>query len=889
MMSARNSLNRLRTASARVLGAFSKRRRDRDLDEELGSHLDALIEEKSRQGMAPDQAKYAAQREFGGLQQTKEVYRDQRGLPFLDALLQDLRFALRSLRRQPGFSLAVVLILALGIGATTAVFSVVDRILFRSLPYPEDDRLVSFGVKAPFENLEFMLAPEYGVLRKQSVPFAAMTSLATSGDDCDLTEENPVRLSCVRVESTFLSTLGLHPALGRDFVPNDDLPNAPRVAILSHGLWRARYGSDPRVIGKILNLDDKPVEVIGVLPAVFEMPDLGTADMLLPEALDQSALDRNNPRILLRAFARLQPGVSIPQAAAALQPWFQDSLRFVPPQFRAEVSLHVRSLRDLQMANSRVGAWILLGAVAALLLLSCSNVANLLLTRAAGRKREFAVRTALGAGRMRLARQTLTESVFLGTIGGVAGVFVAYALLRLFVSIAPEGIQRLQQASLDARVLSVDLAVSIVCGILFGIAPALKKPSPQSLTSWDSRGFGRLLLRQTLVCSQIGASVVLLAGAGLLLRTLWNIQRAPLGLDPQRVVIAHISLGEYRYPDTLRQWAFFHQLRDRLTRIPGVTSLALSNSLPPAGGVQATFFASLEVSGRPRRAQGTGGMVDWRTITPGYFSALNIPVLRGRGFTENDLAPTENPVVLSATLAAKLFPGQDPLGKTLRFTSFDTQGLWRTVVGIAADVKNDGLTASASPEFYIPWKNEPEALIRRSFVILRSSLNDATLVPWVRAEIANVDPTLPVEFTTMDQRVSKLAEGPRFDAVLLSLFAFLGVLLAAIGIYGVVAFLVAQQTREIGVRMALGASPQNILRMVLSGVARWTIGGAVLGILGAWFCTRLLESLLFEVKSHDPVLLSGALLLLLAVALLAAWIPARRAMRVDPMVALRYE
>jgi predicted permease len=320
-----------------------------------------------------------------------------------------------------------------------------------------------------------------------------------------------------------------------------------------------------------------------------------------------------------------------------------------------------------------------------------------------------------------------------------------------------------------------------------------------------------------------------------------------------------------------------------------VTSLALSNSLPPAGGVQATFFASLEVSGRPRLAQGTGGMVDWRTITPGYFSALHIPVLRGRGFTENDLAPTENPVVLSATLAAKLFPGQDPLGKTLRFTSFDTQGLWRTVVGIAADVKNDGLTASTSPEFYIPWKNEPEAHIRRSFVILRSSFNDATLVPWVRAEIANVDPTLPVEFTTMDQRVSKLAEGPRFDAVLLSLFAFLGVLLAAIGIYGVVAFLVAQQTREIGVRMALGASPQNILRMVLSGVARWTISGAFLGILGAWFCTRLLESLLFEVKSHDPVLLSGALLLLLAVALLAAWIPARRAMRVDPMVALRYE
>jgi putative ABC transport system permease protein len=882
-------MNALRVLASRLLGLFGKRRLDETMDAELRAHLELLTDENIRRGMNPEEALFKARREFGGVEQTKEVYRGQRGLPFLDALLQDLRFALRTLRRQAGFSLAVVLILALGIGATTAVFSVVDRILFRSLPYPEDDRLVSFGVKAPFENLEFMLAPEYGVLRKQSVPFEAMTSLATGGGDCDLTEENPVRVSCALVESTFLSTLGLHPALGRDFVPNDDLLNAPRVAILSHGLWRARYGSDPRVIGKILNVDDKPVEVIGVLPAVFEMPNLGTADMLLPEALDESALDRNNPRILLRAFARLQPGINIPQAAAALQPWFQESLRFVPPQFRAEVSLHVQSLRDRQMADSRVGAWILLGAVAALLLLSCSNVANLLLARAAGRKREFAVRTALGAGRMRLARQTLTESVLLGTIGGVAGVFVAYALLRMFVSIAPEGIQRLQQASLDARVLSVDLAVSIVCGILFGIVPAMKKPSPQSLNSRDSRGFSRLLFRQALVCSQMGASVILLAGAGLLLRTLWNIQRAPLGLDPQRVVIAHISLGEHRYPDTPRQWALFNQLWDRLKRVPGVTSLALSNSLPPAGGVQATFFASLEVSGRPRLAQGTGGMVDWRTITPGYFPALNIPILRGRGFTENDLAPTENPVVLSATLAAKLFPGQDPLGKTLRFNSFDTQGPWRTVVGIAADVKNDGLTASTSPEFYIPWKNEPEAHIQRSFVILRSSLNDATLVHWVRAEIANVDPTLPVEFTTMDQRVSKLAEGPRFDAVLLSLFAFMGVLLAAMGIYGLVGFLVAQQTREIGVRMALGASPQNILRMVLSTVARWTLGGAVVGILGAWFSARLLESLLFEVKTHDPVLLCGAVLLLLAAAFLAAWIPARRAMRVDPMVALRYE
>jgi putative ABC transport system permease protein len=882
-------MDRLRVVAARLLGLLRTRRADESLDAELRTHLELLTEENIRRGMNAAEATEAARREFGGIEQAKEAYRYQHGLPFLDALVQDLRFALRTLGRQPGFSAAAILILALGIGATTAVFSAVDRILFRSLPYPADDRLVSFGVTAPFEGVEFMLAPEYAVLRTQHTPFESMTSLTTGGGDCDLTQENPVHLSCALVESTFLSTLGLRPVLGRDFGPNDDRPNAPRVALLSYGLWHARFGGDPRIAGKVLSLDDKPVEIIGVLPANFEMPNLSAADILLPEVLDESALDRNNPRILLRAFGRLKPGVGIPQAAAALGPWFQDSLRFVPPQFRAEVSLHVRSLRDRQIADSRAGAWILLGAVVALLLLACSNVANLLLMRAAGRRREFAVRAALGAGRMRLARQTLTESIFLGTIGGLAGIVVAWAMLRVFVSIAPEGIQRLQQASIDGRVLGLDLIVSVVSGILFGVAPALGNPSPESLTGRNVQAFGRLFFRRSLVCSQIAASVILLAGAGLLVRTLWNIQRAPLGLDAQHVVTAHISLGEHRYSDTARQVAFFNDLRARLKRIPGVTSLALSNTLPPSGGTQATFFASIEVPGRPRLANGTGGMVEWRTITPEYFAALRIPILRGRAFAEDDLSPQENPMVLSESLAAKLFPGQDPIGKSIRFNQMDTQGPWRTIVGIAGDVKNDGLVASTSPEFYIPWKNDPEAHLRRSFVILRSPLNDATLIPWIRAEIANLDPTLPVEFATMGQRVSRLAQRPRFNALLLSLFATMAVLLAAIGMYGVVGFLVTQQTNEIGVRMALGASPGNILELVLGNIARCALGGALLGLLGAWFCNRLLQSLLFQVRAHDPTLLVLATLILMATALLAAWIPARRAMRVDPMVALRYE
>jgi putative ABC transport system permease protein len=878
-----------RVAAARVLGSFSRRKREEDLENEIRAHLDALVDENIRRGMTPEEARYAARREFGGVEQTREAYRELRGLPFLDMLGQDLRFAARSLTRRRGFAAAAILILALGIGATTAVFSVVDRILFRSLPYPHDEQLVSFGVKAPFEGIEFMLAPEYAVLRAQSGPFETMTSLMPGGADCDITEQNPVRLNCALVESTFLSTLGIAPILGRDFVRDDDRATAPRVALLSYGLWRARFGGDPQVGGRTISLDGKPVSIVGVLPASFEMPNLGSADMLMPQALDDSALDRNNPRVLLRAFARLKPGVGIAQATAALQPWFQDSLRFVPPQFRAEVSLRVRSLRDRQIEDSRLGAWVLLGAVVGVLLLACSNVANLLLVRAAGRQRELAVRAAFGACRGRLARQMLSESLLLGAIGGLVGILTAFLLLRVFVTIAPEGIARLPQASIDARVLVFNIGISLLCGILFGLVPAVGRPSPESLTGRNASTVSHGFFRQGLVAAQIAGSIVLLAGAGLLLRTLSRIESVPLGLETLHVIAARILLAEHRYPDTPRQLAFFQNLEDRLGRIPGISVLAFTDTLPPSGGTQATFFASIEIPGRARLAQGTGGMVGWRTVTPSYFDALGIPIVSGRKFTEEDRAPAENPVVLSATLAKKLFPNENPLGKSLRFSAFDRQGPWRTVVGVAGDVKNNGLIASADPEFYIPWKNDPETYLGRSYAIFRTPASAASIAPWVRAEIERLDPTVPVEFSTMDQRVSKLTQRPRFDALLLSLFAGIAVLLAVLGMYGVVSFFVLQRTKEIGVRMALGANPRGILMMVLAKVARWTAGGAALGLLGAWFCTRLLQSLLFQVQAHDPWLLGVALLVLCVAAFLAAWIPARRAMRVDPMVALGYE
>src|SRR6267154_1585262 len=414
----------------RIRGLFTRKNHDSELDLELRAHLEMLTEENIRRGMSPAEARYAARREFGGVEQTKELHRQQRSIQLLDALVEDLRFALRGLGKRPAFALVAILTLALGIGSTTAVFSVVDRILFRSLPYPHDDRLVSFGDTAPFEANEFVLGPDYVDWKKAQTPFESVTSFVPGGADCDLTEQNPVRLKCALVESTFLPTFEIQPLLGRNFTSDEDRPNSPRVALVSYGLWRSRFASDRNLPGRTISLDGKPTVVVGVLPPQFEMPNLGHDDMLLPAALDGST-DRgpNARQMILRAFARLKPGITVQQAAAAMEPLFQQSLNYVPPQFQHEVSFRVRSLRDRQIQDARVASWVLLGAVLAVLLVACTNVSNLLLARATSRMRELAVRTAIGATRGRLILQALTESMLLGVLGGLADCWRAQGVL----------------------------------------------------------------------------------------------------------------------------------------------------------------------------------------------------------------------------------------------------------------------------------------------------------------------------------------------------------------------------------------------------------------------------------------------------------------------------
>jgi putative ABC transport system permease protein len=808
---------------------------------------------------------------------------------FYETFLQDLRYALQGLTRNPMFALAAIVAAALGIGSTTAVFSVVDRILFRSLPYPNEDRLVSVGMMAPLDTNEFMFPENYFDFRRYQTPFESITSFTAGVAGCDLSESDPVRLGCAQVEGNFLPALGLAPFLGRNFTSEEDRRGAPKVALMTYGLWQSRFGLNPNVVGKILSIDGGPVTIVGILPVNFELPTLAAADLVFPEALNE-ATEKNGRA--LRVFAKLKPGVTAAQARAALQPLFDRAVASAPAAFRKEISFRIRSLRDRQVQDARLVSWVLLAAVVAVLLIACANIANLLLARSMNRRQELAVRVALGASRTRLIRQALTESALLALSGGILGSALAWTLLRLFIGIAPNGIPRLEQASLDTRVLLFALAGSLLSGMIFGLAPAFQHPKAAELTGTRSTGTRHSLLRESLVALQIAVSLVLLTSAGMLLRSLWKLETRPLGLDAEHVVTAEFILGKQRYSQDFQQLQFFEQLETRLQRITGVTAFAISDSLPPSGGMRGRPLVAIRIEGRPPFNEGTGGMIAWRFVTPEYFAALGIPIVRGRGFSEQDRGPGDERVVLSQSLARKLFPGGDAVGRR-----FDT-GDRHIVVGVAADVQNSGTALPSEPEYYVVRKHSTEGTFhnqgspdgwRSAKVALRTSLNPRIVSDSMLREFTALDPQLPVTITTMQQRVGKLAQRPRFNALLLSMFAGMGVLLAAIGLYGVMAFLVGQRTQEIGVRMALGATPRAIAKLILRRAAIWTLTGALLGLAGAFYAGRILRTLLFQVPEHDLLTYGLAVPGIFLIALIAAWMPSRKAARVDPMSALRHD
>ena len=880
-------MHRLRALWARFRGIFGSSGTGSEFDAELESHIAAHTEDGVRAGLTADEARRQALLRLGGAEQVRQTYRERATLASLEHLARDGRYALRGLRRNPVFAITAILTLTLGIGATAAVLSVVDRVLFRSLPYAHPDQLVSVGLTAPIVPQEFMLGGSYYEWRDNQKPFTALTS-ETGVSPCDLTEHNPAHLNCASVEANFLPTLGISPILGRNFLAEEDRPNGPKVALISYGLWTSHYSRDPSIMNRLIDIDGKQVRVIGVLPSDFEMPALEPADVIVPQALDEAEQRKADPGRVMYAFARLKPGVTIQRAVDELQPVFHYSLNLAPARFRSEVHLRVRSVRDRQMQDVRVAAWLLFGAVMAVLLIACANVASLLMTRAATRERELAVRSALGASRGRLVRQALLEALILSFSGAVAGCLLAEGLLRLFVAIAPSSLPFLAKANIDLRIVGFTAALALCTSVVFGLIPTMFPPRAIVLAARSTNAQARAWLRKGTVVCQIAVSVVLLAGAALLVRSFARLEAEPLGMQTHGVVTASISLNRYHYPTPQKQMQFFLQAEEALRRLPGVSAVGMSDTVPPGGFHRDHIFSVITVDGRAPMTGGTGGMVAWRYVTPDYFKALDISIVRGQAFTEEQRNSNDPVAIISELLASRLFPGQDPIGKRIK-PSPDSP--WFTVQGVAANVKNAGLNGDEEPEYYElrrnvvdDWQQAPTAVLE-----MKTALAPKALAGWVRAQIEAIDPTVPVEVETLDTWVSRLADRPRFETALLSFFAAIGLLMAIIGLYGVVAFMAQQRTQEIGIRMALGATRADVLRLVLNQGLRLVVTGGAVGLIAALALARVMQAVLFKVTPRDPASFTAVAGLLAVVALIAILIPARSAMKTDPISALRWE
>lgn len=699
-----------------------------------------------------------------------------------------------------------------------------------------------------------------------------------------------MQLSCISFQASFLPLFGISPALGRNFLPEEDRPNGPPVVMVSYGLWKGHYNGDPHILDRMINVDGNPARVVGVLPKDFQFPTLEAADIVTPFVLDAAIQQKVNAGFgdPERVFARLRPGVSLEQAYAQMQPLFNGDLKWFPPFAKNETHLSIRTLRDREMQEARPVAWILFGFVLAVLLIACANVAGLMMARGAGRQRELAVRSAIGASRVRLIRQALTEALVLSFAGGLAGLAIAQALVMVFVRLAPTEIPFVGKAHLDLRIAVFAALVSCLCGVIFGLAAALQKPGLAALNARASMSRNHAFLRRSLVTAQIAISIILLSGAALLLRSFTKIEEQNLGMQTGGVLTVKATLPWWRYNTNQKVMDFYLRLESSLRRLPGTRAVGMTDSIPPGGWESDFRYSDLAVQGKPRGVPGIGGTVVGRSVTPDYFRALNIPIVRGRNFTDQDRTGDENEVILSRLLAERLFPGEEPIGK--RFLPDSVRGRGATVVGLADNVKNSGLTEPSDPEMYT---------LRRSvsgdwdgnhlMVIVDSAMPVAAIEPWVRSEVASIDRTVPIEMEPLNQSLNRLADRPRFETTLLGFFALTGLVLAVVGLYGLIAFITTQRTHEIGVRMALGATRANILRLIANDGLRMVLVGLVIGLGIALAVSRMLKTLLFQVSVYDPLTYIIVPLLLALVALIAILIPARAGMSVEPAITLRAE
>jgi predicted permease len=894
---------------SRIRGLLGMEKLEQELDEELRSHIEMCAQDNMAAGMRPENARCEARRRFGNMTLTKEDTREMDIVKWAATAGQNLRYAARMLRRGPGFTAVAILTLALGIGANVATFTVVHAVLLNPLPFPHPEQLVRVydDLRGSNSRDVGMSVPELWDLRDKSGVFQDIS--VTFPADVNLTGgEQPDRLEFLGTNTNYFTLLGVKSQLGRTYTVADSQPGFTDGIVISDGLWHRMFGGDPNVLGKKIRLDSDLYTILGVLPSGFRHPgrSLGSEVEVFAAAGFNAAPfpvpPQRSVRLLPGTIARLKPGLTVAQAQARLDAFTAQLSRDFPVEYPAASNWGVRlvQVQDDLVGKVRTELLVLFGAVGCVLLIACVNLANLLLARAASRQREIAIRQALGAGRGRLITQLLTESLLLATIAGVVALITIVALKDWLLRLAPADMPRLNEVGLSPAVLLFAFAVSVVTGVIFGLAPALQTVRPNQVSNLreGSRGSGsskqQMKISRTLVGSEIALSLVLLIGAGLLLRSFWHLIEVRPGFDPHHVVTAKIWLAvpndptkdPYQTPE--KRAAFHREVLGRIRGLAAVEEVAVGtpNSLPMSSVHFQLRFTIETLAAESERAP----VAEIAGISPDYFPLLKTPLMRGRTFTEGDDSKGQRVAIVNETLARKYWPDGNAVGQHIRLggvlsTSPNIQ--WMTIVGVAGDIKSDGLDAPIPPRIYLPVNQSPSYGM---VVYLRSSADPGALGDSLRREVQSIDPSIPVfGVATMDELVAKYLEQRRFALELLGVFAAVALLLASIGIYGVMAYTFSQRTNEIGIRMAMGAQRGDILKIAVSEGAMVIVFGVAGGWAGSFVLTRFLQTLLFNVKPTDPITFAAISGLLATVALAACFVPARRATQVDPLVALRHE
>ena len=866
---------------------------DRDLEEEMRLHMDLRREQHLARGLSPEDAQTAARRGFGNDTLLRETSGDQWGWRGLEQLAQDVRYGARALLHAPGFTAVAAIALALGIGANTAIFSVVNAVLLRPLAYRDSARLVTL-----LHNGDNPVAPaNYIDWRDQSCSFEAMAAAEYWSPNLTGTDQ-PEHLTGLQVTQNLLPMLGVDPLMGRLFVAGEDQTGAEHEVILSHRLWQRRFNGDRAVLGKPITLDGKAYTVVGVMPPDFKFaPFWATrAELWVPLAFDDRVHSRSGNS--LRIFARLKPGTSLAEARAEIAGITARLERLYPGTNRG---VTVTPLKQKVVGRIETPLLILLGAVGFVLLIACANVAHMLLARTADRQREIAVRTALGAGRVRVVRQFLTENLLLAAIGAMAGLVLAVLGTRALVALSPAELPRLDSVSIDGRVALFLLGVTLLTALVFGLAPAMQAAGGNlsgALKEGGRAGDGSRhnRLRGFLVASEFALAFVLLTGAGLTIRSFAALQDVDPGFNPHHVLSMVVSVAGSAETEPGRREVFYRSLLERVRAIPGVEAAGGINHLPLAGDLWGWSFA---IEGRPKPRPGESPEGIYRIVMPGYFETMRLPVLRGRPIAESDDARAPGVVLINERAAAQYWPGANPIGERISFD--DDKGhapTWLTVIGIVKNAKQDAWAADPEPEVYLAALQNSDFLgagglgshIAYITLVVRSAGDPAELAPSVKRTVWAMDRNLPIsEVLTMDGVVRDATAQPRFEMLLLGMFGAVALLLAAVGIYGVMNYAVARRTHEIGIRVSLGAGRAEVLRMIVAQGMTQVLAGAAAGVAGALLLARLMTRMLYGVRPTDPVTFGVVAAVLLGAALMAVWAPARKATRIEPMVALRHE